>query len=161
MDKLDCRILDALQKNFPLSEKPYEILSDELGIDCRQLRSRFLALIADGSIRRIGASLDSHKLGYYSTLAAISVEPKAIKLASEIVGKFSEVTHSYLRKDKFNIWFTVIAIDQQRTESILSNIRDSLSLKDSQILNLPMRRLFKLNACFTTLKGSKFLRVKR
>jgi len=37
MDELDCRILEALQNDFPLSEEPYEIIARGLQIPCDQL----------------------------------------------------------------------------------------------------------------------------
>jgi len=102
----------------------------------------------EGVVRRIGASLDSRKLGFCSTLAAASCKADIIQQAAKIIGQFPEVTHSYLRNDNFNIWFTLIAVDKERIERILEQIRTSLSLERSQILNLPMKCLFKLNARF-------------
>ncbi len=148
MDELDCRILEALQNDFPLSERPYEILAHKLQIPCEELWNRIQRLIAEGVIRRIGASLDSRKLGFCSTLAAVSSKADLVEQAAKIIGQFSEVTHSYLRNDKFNIWFTIIAIDEERIEYILEQIRTSLSLENSQVLNLPIKHLFKLNARF-------------
>ena len=148
MDELDCRILDALQKDFPLSPRPYEAISDKLKLPCEQLLGRVQSLMADGLIRRIGVSLDSHKFGFCSILAAISVEKSVIEQASEIIEKFPEITHNYLRSGRFNIWFTIIASDNERIENIIKEIQSALPLESSQILNLPMKRLFKLNACF-------------
>jgi DNA-binding Lrp family transcriptional regulator len=152
MDKLDCQILEALQNDFPLSEEPYKIIARRLQIPHAQLWDRVKALMAEGVIRRIGASLDSKKLGYCSTLAAVSVDEDKIDKAAEVIGGFYEVTHSYLRKDKFNIWFTIIAPDNKRIEQIIEQIRTSLSLDSSQILNLPIKRLFKLDARFKVMQ---------
>jgi DNA-binding Lrp family transcriptional regulator len=105
-------------------------------------------MLDEGVIRRLGASFDSNKLGFRSTLAAVSVDPKLAERAADIIGQFHEVTHSYLRNDVFNIWFTLIAVDENRIESILEQIRKSLSLERSKVLNLPMKRLFKLDARF-------------
>ena len=33
MDDLDRRILDALQYDFPLSERPFDVLAERLGLD--------------------------------------------------------------------------------------------------------------------------------
>ena len=151
MDKLDNRILQALQDNFPLSVEPYDVLAQELRIDCDLLWSRVQRMCEEGVIRRIGASLDSHKFGFKSTLAAISVPPERVEQAAELIARFPEVTHSYLRKDIFNIWFTIIAADDERLEYILHQVRSLLSLADSQILNLPVKRLFKLDARFNTM----------
>ena len=148
MDELDWRILQALQNDFPLSKRPYEIIARKLQIPCEQLWNRVQRLMTKGMIRRIGVSLDSHKFGFCSTLAAVSVEPNLVDKAAEIIGQFPEVTHSYLRKDDFNIWFTIIATDEERLVEILKEIRTALSIDTSDILNLPVKRLFKLDARF-------------
>ena len=148
MDELDWRILQALQNDFPLSARPYEIIARKLQIPCEQLWNRVQRLMTKGMIRRIGVSLDSRKLGFCSTLAAVSIEPNLVDKAAEIIGQFPEVTHSYLRKDDFNIWFTVIATDEERLVEILKEIRTALSIDSSDILNLPVKRLFKLDARF-------------
>ena len=148
MDDQDRRLLEELQNNFPLCKGPYEVIAQRLKIPSEELWERIQRLKSEGIIRRIGASLDSRKLGFCSTLAAVSYTEEDVEKAAEIIGQFPEVTHSYLRNDKFNIWFTLIAIDQERIEYILEKIRTSLSLKRSQVLNLPMKRLFKLNARF-------------
>jgi len=150
MDELDYRILDALQNEFPLSERPYEILAEKLEISGDELWRRVQGLVEDGVIRRMGASLDSRKLGYSSTLAAISVSAERVDEASDVVGGYPEVTHSYLRNDKFNIWFTVIAYDNDRIAAILEEIRSALSLEPAAVLNLPVTKLFKLDARFKT-----------
>lgn len=148
MDKLDRRILQELQDDFPLEAGPYEIVADRLRVSREELWNRIEHLLDEGVIRRIGASIDSKKFGFRSTLAAVSVEPELIDRAAETIGRFHEVTHSYLRSDTFNIWFTIIAVDDKRIEEILEQIRDSLSLEKSKVLNLPVKRLFKLDARF-------------
>jgi len=148
VDELDSRILRALQYEFPLSERPYEALARKLDISADELWERTLKLIDQGVIRRLGASLDSRKLGYSSTLAAVSVSSERLEEAAEMIGGYPEVTHSYQRDDRFNIWFTIIAADSERMDVILEEIRSALSLDSSQVLNLPVKRLFKLDARF-------------
>lgn len=148
MDKLDRRILKELQDSFPLSTKPYDILARRLKITSDDLWKRTRKMVKSGLIRRIGASLNSGKLGFSSTLSAVSIPADRVEQAAEIIGAFPEVTHSYLRKDIFNIWFTIIATDNEKINSILENIRSRFSLRDSQILNLPAKRLFKLDTRF-------------
>jgi DNA-binding Lrp family transcriptional regulator len=87
-------------------------------------------------------------------LAAVSVEPTLVERAAEVIGAFPEVTHNYLRNDAFNIWFTMIAVDQERIDQVLEEIRASLSLERSAVLNLPVKRLFKLDARFSISKQS-------
>ncbi len=148
MDNLDHRILDGLQYDFPLSERPFDVLAERLGLDPDLLWQRVEALREQGVIRRLGASFDSKKLGHCSTLAALRVPPALVNRAAQVVGGYREVTHSYLRDHEFNLWFTVIAMSDARIELILREIRQELSLAAADVLNLPMRRMFKLDARF-------------
>lgn len=148
MDNINRRILQELQDDFPLESRPYEIVADRLCLSKEDLWERIQQMLDEGVIRRIGASIDSRKIGFRSTLAAVSVEPELVDRAAEIIGGFHEVTHSYLRNDPFNIWFTIIAVDEKRIEEILKQIRDSLALEETKVLNLPVKRLFKLDARF-------------
>ncbi len=148
MDKVDSQVLKALQNEFPLSERPYETIASKLDIQCSELWKRIEKLVDEGIIRRLGASLNSHKLGFCSTLAAINVQANLVERATEVIDQFPEITHSYLRKDHFNIWFTVIASDNERIEQVLEQISSSLSLESAQLINLPVKKLFKLDARF-------------
>jgi DNA-binding Lrp family transcriptional regulator len=154
MNRIDSQILRELQDNFPLCEKPYQVIADRLQISREELWDRTQRMLDEGLIRRMGASFDSNKFGFRSTLAAASVDPELVDRAAETIGQFSEVTHSYLRSDVFNIWFTIIAVDDKRIEDILEQIRTSLSLERSKILNLPVKRLFKLDARFNVSQRS-------
>ena len=148
MDELDKKILNELQSNFPLSLRPYDIIAERLSVSTEELWERVNALLHEGVIRRLGASLDSRKLGYSSTLASISVPDDKVDQASELIDKYPEVTHSYLREGDFNVWFTVIAYNNERIVEILEDIRTSLGLDGSAVLNLPVTKLFKLDARF-------------
>jgi DNA-binding Lrp family transcriptional regulator len=106
-------------------------------------------MLDGGVIQRMGASFDSNKLGFRSALAAVNVRPELVDRADKIIGEFPEVTHSYLRNNAFNIWFTLITVDETRIEKILEQIRVSLSIDKSRILNLPVKRLLRLDVDFS------------
>ena len=148
MDGLDEKILTELQYNFPLSERPYDIIAEKLGVGAEQLWERIEAMLDSGVIRRIGVSLDSNKLGFRSTLAAVRVPRDSVEKAAGVIGRYREVTHSYLRDDAFNIWFTLIADNQENIKRILEEIQKQLSLEEDDVLYLPLKRLFKLDARF-------------
>ena len=152
MDKLDRQIITELQMDFPVSPDPYGIIADRLAIDTDILLDRVQALIGSGTIRRIGISVDSRKMGYSSTLAAVRVASDRVESACEIIDTYPEITHSYLRADEFNIWFTVIAISQQRVHEVLEELRIKLNIEVSDVLDLPVKQLFKLDARFKPTK---------
>lgn len=148
MDALDRRIIAELQENFPLATNPYEKLAGNLGIDVEQLWERVCGLVESGAIRRIGLSIDSRKMGYCSTLATIRVPAGRVDEASELISAYPQITHSYLRDDVFNIWFTVIAEDKGCISALLEEIRLKLDLPDEDMMDLPVEKLFKLDARF-------------
>jgi len=148
MDELDRTILQTLQHDFPLEANPYEAIAAGLGIDVDVLLERVARLMADGVIRRMGASLNSRKLGFPSTLCSARVPAEKVERAAEFIGAYCEVTHSYLRKGDFNIWFTLIASGEDRIAEILAQIRDEMQLGACDVLNLPMKTTFKLDARF-------------
>jgi DNA-binding Lrp family transcriptional regulator len=152
MDKFDRQILDALQEEFPLSERPYQVIAEKMGYSEDEVWQRVQAMVASGVIRRLGASLDSRKLGYASTLVAVTVDDACVDSAAEVINAYPEVTHCYQRKDAFNIWFTVIAFSEQRVLDVIEEMRQSLGLEPAQVLNVPVERLFKLDARFTVSK---------
>ena len=148
MDELDHTIVNELQGNFPLELNPYEILADYIGIGVDELWQRILSLVDSGVIRRIGFSIDSRKMGYSSTLTAIRVSPEKIEKACELIAEYPQITNSYLREDEFNIWFTVIAEDGDHISAILDELRLKLGLSEADIMDLPVKKLFKLDARF-------------
>ena len=148
MDDIDRRIIKELQGNFPLEINPYEVIAGNLGMNTDQLWQRVIALAESGVIRRMGFSIDSRKIGYSSTLAAVRVTQDQVEKASELISGYPQITHSYLREDEFNIWFTVIADDRNRVLVILEEIRDKLNLTESDVMDLPVEKLFKLDARF-------------
>ena len=148
MDDLDRRIIQELQQSFPLEPNPYESVANRLDIEVEQLFKRVVQLVESGMIRRIGFSIDSRKMGYSSTLTAIRVSSDRIDQASQLIETYPEITHSYLREDDFNIWFTVIAEDQSRILTILEELRKKLHLSEADLMDLPVKKLFKLDARF-------------
>jgi DNA-binding Lrp family transcriptional regulator len=148
MDTIDKQILDALQMDFPLALRPYAVIAERLELSEEAVWRRVQRLMERGIIRRLGASLDSRKLGYQSTLVGIRVPPEGMEQASRMLDAYPEVTHCYLRQNDYNIWFTLIAVSLERIDAILVEIQEALSLQDGDVLNVPVERLFKLDARF-------------
>jgi len=154
MDALDRRLLAALQDGFPLDERPYARLAERLGLDPSHeadLHRRALRLLDDGTLRRIGPSFDSRRLGYEPTLAAVRVPPERVALAAQVVNRYSEITHNYQRSGSpWSLWFTVIARSPQRQQTILADIRRDLDLADDDMMVLPVLHLYKIDVRFPT-----------
>ncbi|QKF08029.1 radical SAM protein [Berryella wangjianweii] len=144
------RVLDAVQTGFPVVEDPCGFLAETLGLSREGVVEALSELRQKGSIRRVGASFDSAKLGYVSALCALAVEgdEAALQRAADIVSEYPQVTHNYGRTDRFNLWFTVIARSNDERQRVLDQIQQRTGAV--ALLNLPATRKFKIAVNFTT-----------
>ncbi len=152
MDALDARVLDMVQSDFPVCERPFEQLAGQLEIDEDELLERVRKLKESGIIRRFGAVFDSRKLGYVSTLVGVKIpDQDDIPVVAAVVNEYPEVTHNYQRLDEYNLWFTLIAAGQKRIESIIATVGSMPQV--AEIRNLPALKLFKIKANFNASAG--------
>ena len=153
MDELDRKLLAALQDGFPLDAEPYARLAEEVGLNGDEQQAvfdRVMGLIDDGTIRRLGASFDSRRLGFEPTLVALRLPAERVAQVAQLVNRYDEVTHNYQRKGPWNLWFTVIARSSGRQEEILEEIRREARLDEADMMNLPVERLYKIDVRFPT-----------
>lgn len=146
MEETDKKILNILQKEFPLTEQPFAIVAKKCGINEEEVLARVQKMKNDGIIRRIGAVFDSAKLGRVSTLCAARVPEDKIELFVKTVNANKNVTHNYRRDDEYNIWFTVSAASAKKLESFLDEVKEKTGVTD--ILDMRAVRTFKINASF-------------
>ncbi len=146
LDKLDKAILNEIQSHFPIVSRPYAEVGRRVGASEEEVIRRVQAMTAAGIIRRIGANFTSRKLGYRSTLCASQVPPELLERFAQVVNRYPGVTHNYLRRHRYNIWFTLIAESEARLSQILEEISQATGVKD--ILSLPAREIFKIKVDF-------------
>jgi len=145
LDDLDKAILNEIQLDFPLVEKPFQDLASRLGSDEDEILRRIRRLTKKGAIRRIGPIINIKKAGGESTLAALQAPDERIDEVAQIINSFNEVSHNYLRPDKYNIWFTVSAPSRQHLDEVL----DQIKLRTGcSLIELPTVRLFKIGVKF-------------
>ena len=153
MDELDQKLLAALQDGFPLDARPYARLAEGIGLDAgdeQTVFDRVMGLVDDGTIRRLGASFDSRRLGFEPTLVALRLPDERVAQVAQLVNRYGEVTHNYQRTGRWNLWFTVIARSSGRQGEILAEIRRAAGLEETDMMNLPVERLLKIDVRFPT-----------
>jgi DNA-binding Lrp family transcriptional regulator len=146
LDPTDRRIINRIQSNFPITPRPYQTIAEDLGLCENDVIDRVSVLRKRGIIRRIGGNFVPEKLGYVSTLCAASVPEDKIDTFTRVVNQYSGVTHNYLRKNHYNVWFTFIAPSRESIENNLREISQKTGIK--KILNLPATRVYKIKAEF-------------
>lgn len=146
LDRNDRRILNEIQRNFPITHRPFLALARKLKIKEKEIWQRVKRMRELGIIRRLGASFSARALGFTSTLCAAKVPPEKIAEFVKVVNSYPGVTHNYEREGAYNIWFTLIAPSPQEIQKILQEISAQTGLQE--ILNLPARKIFKIAVDF-------------
>ncbi len=146
MDGIDRRILDLIQKDFPISQRPFRAIGEQLGIGEEEVLERIRSLKERGVIRRIGATFEPKRLGYTSTLCAAKVPPEKVEEFVAVVNAYPGVTHNYERDHEYNIWFTFIGRSSEEIEERIAEIEERTGVRG--IKNLPTLRRFKIDVTF-------------
>jgi DNA-binding Lrp family transcriptional regulator len=146
LDDLDRAILNEIQSHFPIVSRPYAEVGSRVGASEAEVLARVANMTEAGIIRRLGANFTSRKLGYTSTLCAARVEPENLDRFVAVVNRYPGVTHNYLRRHHYNIWFTLIAESEERLNQILEEI--SRAAEVAEILSLPAHEVFKIKVDF-------------
>ncbi len=150
LDQLDQQILNEIQQGFPVASRPYQVIGDKIGLTENEVFQRVSSLRRDGFIRRLGGVFDSKKLGYVSTLCALSVPEEMIDRTAEIINQHQGVTHHYRRDHHYNLWFTLIMESRDDLSNTLKIIEQKISdvTGDFSLISLPAKKTFKLKVQF-------------
>jgi siroheme decarboxylase len=145
MDEIDRKILNLIQEEFPLVERPYAEIGRAVGIDEKEAIVRTQRLKESGYIRRIGPILERKKLGYVSALCGVHVDEPRITEVAKAINALNGVTHNYEREGDLNLWFTITGKTKTEIEGHLSDLEKAFSLK---IYKFPEKKVFKIKTYF-------------
>ena len=146
MDDIDRKILNLIQKDFPVTAEPFKEIGAAVGISEDEALERVKRLKEEGIIRRIGAVFDPGKLGFVSALCAARVPEEKIRPFVETVNALPGVTHNYRRNHEYNVWFTVIAPSEASLEKAVAGVKGKSGI--AEILTMRAVRTFKVDASF-------------
>ncbi|MEM0104866.1 MAG: Lrp/AsnC family transcriptional regulator [Candidatus Methanomethylicia archaeon] len=148
MQELKIRLLDEIQQDIPFVRKPFDVISERLGISLGKTVELLKDLKEKGIIRQIAPIYDTKSLGYISSLVAFKIEDDYLQEAVKILNAHPGISHNYLREDEFNVWFTIALPPDSRLG--LDNTIDILKekTKATKYVVLNTKRVFKISARF-------------
>lgn len=147
LDDKDKIILNRIQSDFPITERPFLSIAEELGLEEEDVINRVKSMKDNGIIRRIGGNFAPEKMGYCSTLCAAKVPDDKIDEFASVVNGYPGVTHNYLRNHPvYNVWFTFIEPSMEIIQKNLDAIKKATGVE--KIINLPATMVFKIRAHF-------------
>jgi len=139
------RLCNLLQGGVPISARPFADLAQSLDSDEETLLREVRRLKEAGIIRRIGPAVNARALGRVSTLVTAHVPQEDVRAVAGAVNALEGVSHNYLRKHHYNLWFTLQADSAGEIDYTLANLSAQFG---TDFHNLPVERTFKLAVRF-------------
>jgi len=112
LSAVDRKIIDKLQGEFPICDRPYAEVAERLGITEDQLLQRLERLLADKVLTRFGPMYQIERMGGAFVLAALAVPEDRYDEITALVNALPQVAHNYRREHALNMWF-VLATETQ------------------------------------------------
>ncbi len=145
LTKLQKQLCNALQEGLPICRKPYADLAEYLGSDEETILQEIRGLKETGVIRRISAIENHRALGMTSTLVAAHIPEENLQEVVEAVNGLENVSHNYLRRHYYNLWFTLQADSLEQIAVTVSNLSGRFGI---DFYSLPVEHIFKLDVRF-------------
>lgn len=131
---LEQRLLNEFQHGIPLTPQPFADIARQLGVYETTVIETLRRLQTEGVVSRVGPVFRPNRIGA-STLAAMAVPSEALETVAAMVNEFPEVNHNYEREHRFNLWFVVVADDEDRLRQVLDEIESRCACP---VLDLPL-----------------------
>jgi DNA-binding Lrp family transcriptional regulator len=142
LDSTDKAILNLIQWDFPLVERPFAEIGKRLNMSEDKALRRIKAIKETGIVRQINAIFDTRRLSYKSALVAMSIKPDKLEYVANEINKHPGVSHNYERNHEYNLWFTIAV----PPEGVIQHDLDKFSKLDGVIKYriLPTLKLYKI-----------------
>ena len=142
MKEIEKKLLQEVQKRFPLEKRPYLALAQRCGLAEEEVLDYLESLKAQGILRQISAIFHPPSFGYRTTLVAAMIPEERLPQAVEVINAYPGVSHNYLRAHEFNIWFTIACPPHEELEERVASLMDAAQAE--KYLLLPIKRVFRI-----------------
>jgi len=139
MDALDRNIINTLQRDFPVCERPFAQLAETLNSTEEELIHRVQTMLDDGLLTRFGPMYNAVNMGGALSLCAMKVPEDRFDKVTEQVNAFEEVAHNYQRDHEMNMRFVLATETQQDLNNTLEAIEKVTGIK---VYNMPREKEF-------------------
>lgn len=139
MDQLDRDIINTLQHDFPVCERPFAQLAESLKSTEDELLARVQAMLDSGLLTRFGPMYNAVNMGGALSLCAMKVPKARFAEVTAQVNAFDEVAHNYQRDHEMNMWFVLATETEQELENTLAAIARRTGL---HVYNMPKQKEF-------------------
>jgi DNA-binding Lrp family transcriptional regulator len=139
LDDLERKIVHYLQGNLPLTDRPFAVLAEKIGIHEEELIEKIKLLKEQGILRRFGANLN-HRLAGFKANAMVAwyIPEDKMDIIGPLMATFKEVSHCYQRKIhekwKYNLFTMVHGKSKKDCQDIARRIAENTGINEYIVL---------------------------
>lgn len=139
MDEIDRKIINTLQGDLPVCERPYEEAAQRIGIGEEELLARIRNLLDTRVLTRVGPLFQIERMGGAFTLAALSAPKEQFDDIAAKVNALPQIAHNYERTHVLNMWFVIATETPDEIARVIDRIEQDTGCK---VYNFPKSREF-------------------
>ncbi|MCP3867631.1 MAG: Lrp/AsnC family transcriptional regulator [Gammaproteobacteria bacterium] len=139
MDETDRAIINELQIGFPVCDRPYRTIAEQIGTTEEDLISRLEIMLEQRQLTRFGPMFHAERLGGGLSLCAMRIPDSEYEWVTNQVNSFQEVAHNYARDHEFNMWFVLATETRERIDEVLKLIEAATGYR---VYNMPKQQEF-------------------
>lgn len=139
LTELEKKVVASLQKDLPLTARPFRSLADGLQIPEDLFLNTLKELCRRGVIRRFGATIRHQKSGFKANaMVAWRVDEERIQEVGRLMAGFGPVSHCYRRNPSaewpYNLYTMVHARDEAACRRIARQMSDQAAVETYTLL---------------------------
>jgi len=132
-------VLNELQQELPLVPRPFTDMAARLGMNVDDFLAQCRSLQKRGIIRRFGASIDHHKVGFKANaMTCWATPPDMVEAAGRKLASLREVSHCYERQTNhlwhYNLFAMIHGHTREECQAIASQVSLETGLRDYAML---------------------------
>lgn len=105
LTEIDRALVVATQEGLPVSERPYQVIGEKLGISEDEVICRLEKMLEHGVIRRIAVVPNHYRIGFKANgMTVWNVKDEEIKRLGRQIGELPYVSHCYQRPRHEPYW---------------------------------------------------------
>ena len=136
---LEIAIVQELQKDLSLTEKPFSAMSERLKIDATELLRTAKDFLTNGTMRRYGAVLNHRQAGFKANALGCWIVPThRVEEVGKSMASFPEVTHCYERQTytdwQYNLFTMIHGHTREKCETIARDMSSGMEIRDYVLL---------------------------
>jgi DNA-binding Lrp family transcriptional regulator len=136
---LEKRIIHELQQDLPVTSRPFAEVAQKVGISESQLLAKVREFVANGTIRRFGATLRHQRSGFEANAMVVwEVAPERTEEIGAIFASFREVSHCYQRPAlpnwPYRIFTMIHGSSREFCREIAQRMADAAGVENYELL---------------------------